>query len=146
MNAPTKMLVKLAQKSASTWTAMAAQAFHGEAFLETGNSVYRFRDGVFAGCARKPSPIFAQGGALEGVRLIGFLAYDRGLWSLSSRWQKGVLAVFWRGGADERSFIVTSATLAWHLGAPAPAPVLRRPAPPSMTRVLPAAASHADLR
>jgi hypothetical protein len=157
MAIPTKMLAKLARQSAATWNAMAAEAFRGEAKFETANTIYRFIDGVFASSAQKPSRSFEYPDALRGIRLIGFLAYENGLWSLSPRWREGVLAVFWRtGGVDERSFIVTSATVAFSLTAP-PAPpkrpvsvsrivrrpeslppTLRRPAPPSMTRILPA--------
>jgi hypothetical protein len=158
MAIPTKMLVKLARQSAATWNAMAAEAFRGEAKFETANTIYRFIDGVFASSAQKPSRSFDYPDALRGIRLIGFLAYENGLWSLSPRWRSGSLAVFWRPGAsDERSIIVTSATVAFALEAP-PArpskkivsisgivrkpesrpPTLRRPAPPSMTRILPA--------
>ena len=159
MTIPTKMLLKLARQSAATWNAMAAEAYRGEAKLETANTIYRFIDGVFASSAQKPSRSFEYSDALRGLRLIGFLAYEHGLWSLSPRWREGVLAVFWRPGAsEERSIIVTSATVAFALepapGRPAPRksvsisgvvrraesrpPTLRRPAPPSMTRL------HAD--
>ena len=157
MTLPTKMLMKLARQSAATWSAMAAEAFRGEAKFETANTIYRFIDGVFASSAQKPARSFDYPEALRGVRLIGFLVYENGLWSLSPRWRAGALGVFWRGGADERSFIVTSATVGFSLDAPparAPMksitisgvvrkpesrpPTLRRPAPPSMTRIMPA--------
>ena len=155
MNAPLHMLVKLARQSAASWTAMAADAFRGEASLETSNTIYRLRDGVFVSCASKRSQAFTTPESFRGLRLIGFLAYANGLWSLSPRWRAGVLAVFWRGGTDERSFIITSATAGWSIDASAAAGdrkrapisgVVRRPAPPSMTRVLPAAAAAGDLR
>jgi len=157
MALPTKMLVKLARHSAATWNAMASEAFRGEAKFETANTIYRFIDGVFASSAQKPSRSFDYPSALRGIRLIGFLAYENGLWSLSPRWTEGSLGVFWKtGGIDERSFIVTSATVSFSLEAPKPEPkkmlsisgvvrraesrppTLRRPAPPSMTRLLPA--------
>lgn len=167
MTLPTKMLVKLARQSAATWNAMAAEAFRGEARFETANTVYRFIDGVFASCAHKPDRSFDYPSALRGIRLIGFLSYEEGLWSLSPRWRHGSLAVFWKtGGMDERSFIVTSQTSAFALEAPpknderknvsisgivrrseSRPPTLRRPAPPSLTRVHAAeAASRGDLR
>lgn len=165
MTLPTKMLVKLARQSAATWNAMAAEAFRGEARFETANTIYRFIDGVFASAAHKPARSFDYPEALRGIRLIGFLAYEDGLWSLSPRWRAGSLAVFWRvGGMDERSFIVTSATVGFSLSAPAEPPrkivsisgivrkpesrppTLRRPAPPSMTRMHPASAHPGDLR
>ena len=140
MTIPKKMLQKLARQSAATWNAMAAEAFRGEVKLETANTIYRFIDGVFASSAQKPSRSF-----------------EYGLWSLSPRWREKSLAVFWRPGAvEDRSIIVTSATVAFALEAPPPAarksitisgvvrkpesspPTLRRPRPPSMTRLLPA--------
>lgn len=167
MAIPTKMLAKLARQSVATWNAMSEEAFRGEARFETANTIYRFIDGVFASSAQKPSRSFEYPEALRGIRLVGFLAYENGLWSLSSRWRSGSLAVFWRSRAntDERSFIVTSATVAFTLEAPpaqAPKtrlsasgivrraesgpPTLRRPAPPSMTRLHPADRPIGDLR
>jgi hypothetical protein len=167
MTIPTKMLVKLARQSAATWNAMAGEAFRGEARFETANTIYRFIDGVFASSAQKPSRSFEYPDALRGLRLIGFFAYENGFWSLSPRWRPGSLAVFWRGKAslDDRSVIVTSATVAFSLEAPParpakrPAsvsrilrraesspPTLRRPAPPSMTRLHPADGGIGDLR
>ena len=157
MTIPKKMLQKLARQSAATWNAMATEAFRGEVKLETANTIYRFIDGVFASSAQKPSRSFEYADAMRGIRLIGFLAYEDGLWSLSPRWREKSLAVFWRPGAvEDRSIIVTSATVAFALEAPPPAarksitisgvvrkpesspPTLRRPRPPSMTRLLPA--------
>ena len=166
MAIPTKMLTKLARQSAATWNALAAEAFRGEAKFETANTIYRFIDGVFASSAQKPSRSFEYPDALRGIRLIGFLSYENGLWSLSPRWRAGACALFWRaGGTDERSMIVTSATVAFSLEAPpkVPArtsvtisgvvrraesrpPTLRRPAPPSLTRLHPAEPSIGDLR
>jgi hypothetical protein len=166
MAIPTKILANLARQSVATWNAMAEESFRGEAKFETANTIYRFIDGVFASSAQKPSRSFEYPDALRGIRLIGFLAYENGLWSLSPRWRPGVLAVFWRPtGTDERSFVVTSATVSFSLEAPAaqPAkkrlsvsgivrraesrpPTLRRPAPPSMTRLHPAESSIGDLR
>lgn len=158
MTIPKKMLQKLARQSAATWNAMAAEAFRGEVKLETANTIYRFIDGCFASSAQKPSRSFEWSDALRSVRLIGFLAYEDGLWSLSPRWRSGSLAVFWRPDAiEDRSIILTSATIAFALDAPpvhlarksitisgvvrkpeSSPPTLRRPAPPSMTRLLPA--------
>jgi hypothetical protein len=166
MTIPKKMLAKLARESAATWNALAAEAFRGEARFETANTIYRFIDGVFASSAQKPSRSFEYPDALHGIRLIGFLAYENGLWSLSPRWRPGVLGVFWRsGGMDERSFVVTSATVSFSLESPAARssknrisvsgvvrraesrpPTLRRPAPPSMTRLHPADGPIGDLR
>jgi hypothetical protein len=153
-----QMLRTLARQPASAWNAMAAQAFQGVATVETANTVYRFENGVFAARARKRSPSLEATAALRGVRLVGFLAYERGLWSLSPRWREKAIALLWRpNGHDERSFILTSPTIGWAIESPASGVVLPqrgsrppsfpRPAPASVTRLLPASAALAgDLR
>src|SRR5436190_22568638 len=96
---PKPMLAKLARLSASTWNAMAHEAFHGLVQIQTANTIYRFIDGVFASSAQKPSHDFEHPDTFHGLRLIGFFAYENGFWSLSPRWCHGCLAVFWRPGA-----------------------------------------------
>ncbi len=153
-----KALIKLAKQTAATWQRVRGEAFLGEVTIETGNTLYRFEDGVFSGRAPRP----AAGGApawdtppnMEGVELIGFLADEGGLWSLSPRWRSGALAVI---TTKAKAFTLTSPTLACTIERPerplreAPArsdvfvapsscpPSVRRPAPPSMTRVMQAA-------
>ncbi|MBX3220722.1 MAG: hypothetical protein KF795_09400 [Labilithrix sp.] len=153
-----KALVKLAKQTASTWQRMRGETFLGETLLETGNTVYRFVDGVFSGRAPKPAagqaPAWESPPAMRGVELIGFLADEGGLWSLSPRWRSGSLAVI---TTNAQAFTLTSPTLtcattrpAAHAARPlrrtpersdvftvpsAPPPTVRRPAPPSMTRL-----------
>lgn len=148
MNLPSEMLVKLAKQCSSTWSQMAADAYRGDASFETGNALYRFHHGVFTSRSTKATGALEAPPSMQGLRLIGFLAWKDGLWSLSARWQKGSLAVMWRpGGTDERSFVVTSPTLSFSLVvSPARHSWFQRPAREhgSMTRVM--ASATADLR
>jgi hypothetical protein len=156
---PRSFLVRLARQSAETWNALAKEAFRGEATFETGNSVYCFKDGTFLRRAKKPERSFEQPTDMMTVRLLGFLGDEGGLWSLSQRWRMGSIALLWKPEApEEKSFILTSPTVAFSIEAPALVPrssrktpstsniyrrgasrppTLRRPAPPSMTRILP---------
>lgn len=131
---PSEMLVNLARQCGSTWNQMAADAFRGDTSFETGNAIYRFRHGVFMSRSTKATGALEAPRGLQGLRLIGFLVYDNGLWSLSAQWKKGALAVMWEsGGTKASSFTVTSATLAFST-----APPPRRhtaPMPASMTRI-----------
>jgi hypothetical protein len=160
MDRRTSFLVKLARQSAATWHALCAQAFSGESKIETENTLYRLEDGVFAGRAKKPGAAFETPAAMKGARLLGFLVDEGGLFSISPRWRRGALAVFWKPGSDKaeidpKSIVLTSATLSFERKEPEPQPwvrpntgshsnirrrgrppTLRRPQPPSMTRVL----------
>lgn len=149
-----KALIKLARQSGATWRSVRGEAFLGETTIETSNALYRFVDGVFAARASRPArgaaPAWESPAGMKGTELIGFLADEGGLWSLSPRWRPGAMAV-----VISRSdrFTLTSPTLgctcvrprrslraipARSEGLAAPSsrpPTLRRPAPPSMTRL-----------
>jgi len=149
-----KALVTLAKQTAATWQQVRGEAFLGDTTIETANTVYQFKDGVFSGRAPKPAPgeapAWESPPRMKGVELIGFLADEGGLWSLSPRWREGALAVI---TTHEKAFTLTSPTLACAIvrrerplrAAPersdvfsvpsARPPAVRRPAPPSMTRV-----------
>src|SRR5690606_5014284 len=109
-----ELSVKLAPQSVAAWDALRAETFAGEASLHTGNSVYRFRDGVFVSRSAKGSSAPSSPASMSGLRLIGFLVHEDGLWSLSSRYVPGAPAVLVRPEArleavDEGSYMVTSA-------------------------------------
>ncbi|MCW5837436.1 MAG: hypothetical protein KIS78_33900 [Labilithrix sp.] len=147
-----KALVKLAAQTAATWQRVRGEAFLGETILETANTVYRFVDGVFS--ARAPraragqAPAWESPPAMNGVLLLGFLSDDGGLWSLSPGWRSGSLAVI---TTNTHALTLTSPTLACTIARPephvaarrssgslapaSPPPTVRRPAPPSMTRL-----------
>jgi hypothetical protein len=145
-----RALVRLARQSAATWVKVRGEAFLGETTIATDNTIYRFKDGVFSARARGGSagpggPAWESPANMQGLELVGFLADEGGLWSLSPRWRPGALAVMWRLGADlHQPFTLTSPTRRCVVDRPAsepaphgarPAPTLRRPAPPSMTRM-----------
>lgn len=166
MDRRASFLVKLARQSAATWHALCAQAFAGEATIETENTIYRLKDGIFVSRQKKPAGPLETAEAMKGARLLGFLWDEGGLFSISPRWRKGALAVFWRPGpekgeVDPKSIVLTSATSAFVRTDPEPQPwvrpntgshsnirrrgrppTLRRPQPPSMTRVHKATPSH----
>jgi hypothetical protein len=150
MDRAREALIKIAKQSAATWQSVRAESFPGDTVVETANTLYRFKDGVFSGRARKPAPgeltAWESPRSMSGVELIGFLAYEGGLWSLSPRWRPGALAVI---TTNEKAFTLTSPTLACTIQSPPPEPpatrsvfnvppTVRRPAPPSMTRLQPA--------
>ena len=156
-----KALIKLAKQTAATWQRVRGEAFLGDVTIETGNTLYTFKDGVFSGRAPKPAagnaPAWESPPNMKGVELIGFLADEGGLWSLSPRWRSGALAVI---TTNEKAFTLTSPTLACTIERPerplreAPErsgvfvvpssrpPTVRRPAPPSMTRIMQAASAR----
>ena len=147
-----KALVKIAKQTAATWRLVRNDAFAGKIVLETGNTLYRFDDGVFSGRAAKSAANAACAWEtppnMNGVELLGFLADEGGLWSLSPRWRPGSLAVI---STHDQAFTLTSPTIACTIERPArprrdapersrvlataPPPTVRRPAPPSMTRL-----------
>jgi hypothetical protein len=149
-----KALIKLTNQTATAWRSVRREAFVGTTILETDNALYCFEDGVFSGRAPKPaigeSPAWVSPPNMKGAALIGFLADEGGLWSLSPRWRAGSLAVIC--GSNER-FTLTSGTHSCTIERPErplrPAPVrsdvfdvpgthpptVRRPRPPSMTRL-----------
>lgn len=160
---PNAFLAQIAAQSAATWHAVGARMFRGEATIETGNRVYRFRDGVFVCRTAGPERSYESPASMTGMRLIGFLAQEGGMWSLSTRWKQGAHAVLWRPCApgeaiDPKSFLLTSATASFTVEDPDPQPQpwlgrtqgsqsgvrarrparppsIVRPAPPSMTRL-----------
>jgi len=147
-----RALLKLAKQAASTWQQARGEMFRGDTTIETANTVYRFKDGVFSGRAPKPktneAPAWESPPSMTGIELIGFLANEDGLWSLSPRWKAGALAVMTTKVA---AFNLTSPTFRCVIEAPAratlppkPPPTVRRPAPPSMTRLQPAPPAPAE--
>jgi hypothetical protein len=162
---PVTFLAELAPMAAGGWQALGAQIYPGELSLATDDGVYRFRNGIFQSRALTASRSFERPKAMRGLRLIGFLFDEGGMWSLSPRWQPGALAAMWRDGETEAEpFVVTSPTTDFTLDEPEPKPQpgpkpipwatrpspsqsgtmlrriarppsIRRPLPPSMTRI-----------
>lgn len=147
-SAPESFLATLAPMAAGGWHALGAQIFPGELSLATTNTVYRFKNGVFQGRARKNARTFECPKTMRALRLIGFLHDEGGLWSLSPRWREGAHAVLWQPGeTDEQSFLLTSPTRELTLEERAPRAArsvnlaIRRPLPASTTRIHNAIAS-----
>ena len=153
-----KALIKLTNRTAATWASVGNEAFLGAITIETSNAIYQFLDGVFAARAARSfggqSPEWESPPNMKGAKLIGFLADEGGLWSLSPRWRAGALAVI---SSTAENFTLTSETSSCAIERPEPSlratspqtsdvfdvpgsrpPTVRRPAPPSMTRLQPA--------
>ena len=129
-DAPTSFLAKIGPQSAAVWHALGAHNFPGELSVATGNSVYRFKNGVFLSRAKKPARSFDCPKAMRAMRLVGFLHSEGGLWSLSPRWREGAHAVMWKpGSTDAQSFILTSPTSSFTLEEPEPKPANPEPTP-----------------
>ena len=152
-------------RCAAAWRALGARMFPGELSVATGDSVYRFESGVFRGRAVIGARSFDSPRAMRAMRLIGFLHDEGGLVSLSTRWREGARAVLWKPDAiGAESFFVSPPTTEMTLDEPEPKPVspeptptpwaarppahsavkvrriarppsIRRPLPPSMTRI-----------
>jgi hypothetical protein len=113
-----KALIHLARQSAVTSKGVRGKAFAGNVLLETDNTLYRFIDGVFSarasrtrGASNTP-PAWESPPAMAGLELIGFLAAEDGLWSLSATHRPGALAVMRRynSSSADRPFTLTSPT------------------------------------
>lgn len=147
-------IVKLTEQSAAAWRGVRGVAFSGATTLETGNTLYRFEDGVFFGraptCSNVDVAAWVSPIPLREAELIGFFADEGGFWSFSTKWRKGALAVIL---TKEKTFTLTSAVRSCRIERPSkpmraapsssdvfdiPRPrslAVRRPAPPSMTRI-----------
>jgi len=155
---PRSVVVQLARRF-SNLQELAEKAFEGEVAIETANTLYRFHNGVFTSRARKPTRAYEAPPSLVGIRLVGFLFPQNGLWAFSPQYKKGALAVLWKPGLpDDKAFVLTTVTISFSIEAaprpypriptasdvfrrpPQQAPTFRRPAPPSLTRIMPATA------
>ena len=162
-DAPLRFLAQLAAKggepAATAWRELGNTAYRGDIGIATGNSTYRFRDGVFVSRAKRPQTFFDSPRSMHGLLLVGFLSEDdaRDRWVHAVAWRAGSHAVFWRTtGVDATCFVLTSPTSSFDLE-PSPwidprliahpgtiekvprriarPPSLRVPAAPSMTRL-----------
>lgn len=130
LSTPHTFLAELAPMVAGGWQALGAQIYPGELSIATDNGVYRFKNGIFQSRAKKAARSFECPKAMRGLRLIGFLFDEGGMWSLSPRWQAGAHAVLWKEGeTDAQSFVLTSPTKDFTLEEPDPKPVGPGPKP-----------------
>ncbi len=165
---PQTFLAELAPMAAGGWLALGTRIYPGELSVATATArVYRFKNGIFQSRATKGARSFECPKEMRGLRLIGFLFDEGGMWSLSPRWQPGTHAILWKEGAtDAQSFLLTSPTNDFTLDEPDPKPsepgpkpipwvsrapsasgiMLRRAArPPSIRRPLPASMTRIHL-
>lgn len=146
--------VKLSESSAEAWRRVRGQAFAGVTVIQTTKTMYRFVDGVLASRATRPldesEPEWESTEAMAGIELIGFATNEGGFWSFSSKWRQGCQLVLF---SENKTFTLKPPTRACAVERPslpirrAPSrsdvfdrprskPVtVRRPSPPSLTRI-----------
>lgn len=132
LSTPHSFLSDVAPMVAGGWHALGAQTYPGELSVATDDGVYRFVNGVFRGRARaqESARSFDLPKTMRGLRLVGFLFDEGGMWSLSPRWRAGALAVMWKDGeTDAESFVLTSPTSDFTLDEPDPKPSEPGPKP-----------------
>jgi hypothetical protein len=130
LSTPHSFLTDLVPMAAGGWHALGAQIYPGELSVATDEGVYRFVNGVFRGCAKEAARSFELPKTMRGLRLIGFLFDEGGMWSLSPRWRAGALAVMWKDGEiDAESFVLTSPTSDFTIDEPHPTPSVPGPKP-----------------
>jgi hypothetical protein len=138
MQARKALLQRLAM--VSDWDSASRTAFKGESWLESRNTLYRFRDGVCfeVGCREPRKAARAQ--ELVGMRLVGWLDRERS--AFMHEWQEGACAVMWRPAAPraQEAVALTSPTTVFALGrSSAHIQALRDRLPPADSQTFPCA-------
>jgi hypothetical protein len=108
MDARKTLLRKLA--SITDWIATNRVELRGESWLESRNTIYRFRDGVCFEVASRDPRRTARARTLLGMRLAAWLLRPGSV--LAAAWEPGASAILWRpAGADgEEEIAMTSAS------------------------------------
>jgi len=114
MQARKALLQKLAM--VSDWDAASRASFKGESWLESRNTLYRFRDGVCFDVGTREPRRAARARSLVGMRLVGWLDRERS--TFMHEWRDGACAVMWRpaGPREEEAVALTSPTTVFALG------------------------------
>jgi hypothetical protein len=114
MQARKALLQKLAM--VSDWDAASRASFKGESWLESRNTLYRFRDGVCFDVGTREPKRAARARGLVGMRLVGWLDRERS--TFMHEWRDGACAVMWRpaGPSEEEAVALTSPTTVFALG------------------------------
>jgi hypothetical protein len=127
-------LKDLAARCSDEWTNRKTDdPFHGDARVETRNTIYQFKDGICVSITRRDRPWTADPTVFIGMRIVGWLAYEDPRAGLVEGWRPGAYAVLWRpraAGEQHSSVALTSATNVFELKQAAPAPVRRSVPPP----------------
>ncbi len=112
---PRKALLKRLA-TVTDWEAASNARFKGESWLQSRNTVYRFRDGICCEVAGRDRARADRASTLLGMRLIGWIADDGRFFT--DQWADGACAVLWRagGGGAEESMAMTSATTSFARG------------------------------
>jgi hypothetical protein len=116
MEARRALLKRLA--SITAWDQTKRVSFDGECWVETRNTIYRFRDGVCFQVASADPRKRGRSSALVGMRLVGWVEGGASHARLSYEWTEGSSALLWRAeaeGADE-AMAMTSRTTAFETG------------------------------
>jgi hypothetical protein len=126
------LLKKLA--SVTDWDTARRAALEGESWLQTRNTLYRFRDGVcFAVATRDPAKQ-ARASSVLGLRLVGWLVGNEGRGRFTYAWEVGAAAVLWKGGGgngSDETMALTSPTTTFTRGkSPSHLQALHDAAPP----------------
>jgi len=110
------LLKKLA--SVTDWDQTKRAAFDGECWVETRNTIYRFRDGVCFQVASTDPRKKGRASALVGMRLVGWVSGGESHSRLGYEWTEGAAALLWRpeGEAGDEAMAMTSRTTAFTAG------------------------------
>ena len=131
MEARRELLKRLA--SVSDWGGGTRTAFEGESWIETKNTIYRFRDGVCTQVACRAGRKKARARSLVGMRLVAWLAGTDQHSRLAYEWEPGAYAVLWRAEDEDGDEVMamTSRTVSFTLGrSPAFVQAIHDHAPP----------------
>jgi hypothetical protein len=104
--------------SVTDWDQSRRTTFEGECWVETRNTIYRFRDGVCFQVSCSDPRKKGRASVLVGMRLVGWLEGGAERSRLSYEWTPGASALLWRPEQDggEEAMAMTSRTTAFTLG------------------------------
>jgi hypothetical protein len=143
---PRKALLKRLA-TVSDWEAASHANFEGESWLQSRNTVFRFRDGICLEVASRDRARGNRAGTLLGMRLLGWVVGEGRVFT--DQWAEGACAVLWRagGGGTEESMAMTSATTSFARGrSPLHLQALHDHAPPAESQAFRRAGAAPALR
>jgi hypothetical protein len=116
MEARRALLKRLA--SVTDWSGSKGAALEGESWIQTRNTIYRFRDGVCVQVSCSDGRKRARASALVGMRLVAWLAGSENHARIALEWEPGAYAVLWRPESEngEEVMAMTSRTTAFEIG------------------------------
>ncbi len=104
--------------SVTDWDSANRTSFEGECWVETRNTIYRFRDGVCFEVSCSDPRKKPRASVLVGMRLVGWLEGGSERSRLSYEWTPGASALLWRpeNAGEAEAMAMTSRTTAFTLG------------------------------